>query len=303
MSAAASYARILAALKRISPAWPSTDDDKAVGKELGSIAAVLAAVADRVDGVLDEIFPDTTTELIERWEGITKNPVRPSDDDDTRRARILSVLRRVSGPRIEQLEKMLEGPLDLASSDMVWVEGDRFSVDEMLTETTGIVAYAVPTTSPGLKVQLGEPWPGVVDDTGVKVYIDVSAIGTTVATLTSPSGTVWTIPVTATTGWYFTRTVFTGELAGGLWTLEIKDSTAPALNEFRLLVSNDVDASRIYQFFVLRDPGLAGTADLVQAQKLLRRTALGNMKARVVETLAFKTGDPYSLTGRDPLGA
>lgn len=302
MSAPLSLGRVLALLKRLSPSWPSLDADKSTGKEMGSIATVIAMAADAVDALVDEVFPDTTTMLIDRWEVITRNPVRPSDDIDVRRARVLSVLRRLSGPRIDQLEKMLAGPLGIDVSDMVWVEQLRSYVEEALTLTTGIVALAVPATAPAMTVQLGKPWPGVVDDFGVKVYLNLSSYGTTVATLQSPTGTVWTITVTGT-GWYQERVLFDGEIAAGLWTLRIYDDSAPTLNEFRLLVSNDVDSSRIYQFFVLRDPDLDGTADLIEAQRLLHRTALGNMRARVVETLAFKTGDPHSLTGRDPLGA
>jgi hypothetical protein len=295
-------ARVLAALQRISPAWPSTDSTTRVGKELGSIAVAIAMAADRVDVVLDEIFPDSTDELIDRWEKITGVPSGSTDDLATRQTRVLAVLRRTSGPRIDQLEKMLTGPLALDPADMVWVEPLRSMIEEALTETTGVVALAVPTVAPSLTVTLGRPWPGVVDDYGVKVYVALSSIGTTVATLTSPRGTAWTIPVNATSGWYFTRSVFTGEPAGGTWTLSIRDSSAPTLTEFRLLVSNSVDSGQIYNFFVLRDSSLPGSPDLGEAQRLFHRTALGNMRPFVVETLAFTVGDSHSLVTRDPVG-
>jgi hypothetical protein len=298
-----SLARVLAALQRISPSWPATDPTTSVGKELGSIAAATAMAADRVDAVLDEIFPDTTNGLLDRWEKITKVATRTSDDLATRQTRVLAVLRRTSGPRLDQLEKMLTGPLALDPADMVWFEPLRSMIEEALTETTGTVALAVPTVAPNLTVSLGRPWPGVVDDTGVQVYIALSSIGTTVATLTSPHGTVWTIPVNATSGWYFTRSVFTGESPSGNWTLSIRDSSAPTLTEFRLLVSNSIDSAQIYNFFLLRDPSLPGTADLIEAQRLFHSTALGNMRAFVVENLAFTVGDTHSLTGRDPVGA
>lgn len=302
MSLPAAFDRVLALLKRISPSWPSLDSDKSTGQEMGSIAVVLGMAADAVDAVIDEIFPDTTTFLIDRWEKITRVATRVGDDMDVRRARVMSVLRRVSGPRIAQLEKVLASLLDLDVSDMVWVEQERSFIEDALTETTGAVALAVPTTAPNLTVLIGKPWPGVVDDFGVKVYLDLSSVGTTVATLTSPSGTAWTIPVTAS-GWYQTRTVFEGEKAGGNWKLSIRDSSAPTLNEYRLLVSNAVDSGQIYNFFVLRDPGLAGSPDLVEAQRQFRHMALGNMRAFVVETMAFTHGDQHSLHGRDPLGA
>lgn len=298
----ASFARVLALLKRISPLWPSTAVDKSVGKELGSIAVAMGMATDPLDGVLDELLPDTTTQLIYRWEAITRVASRSSDPIATRRSKVLSVLRRISGARIDQLEKVLTGSLALDPEDMVWVEQLRSFIEVALTETTGVVSLAVPTTAPGLSVSLGRPWPGIVDDAGVQVYIAISSVGTTVATLTSPAGTSWTIPVNATSGWYFTRSIFTGQPAGGMWTLSIRDSSAPTLTEFRLLVSNNIDSGQIYNFFILRDFSLPGTADLVEAQRLFHRTALGNMRAFVVERLSFVCGDPHSLIGRDPLG-
>lgn len=298
MSLPASFTRVLALLKRISPSWPSLEPDKSTGKEMGSIAVALAMAADAVDAVVDEIFPDTTTFLIDRWEKITKNPIRTSDDLPTRRSRVMSVLRRISGPRLAQLEKMLAPLLALDVSDIIWVEPLRSMIEEALTETTGIVSLATPTT-----ITFSKLWPGVVDDAGVQVYLAMTGIGDTAATLTSPSGTVWTIPSGSTTGWYFTRDKFTGEPAGGTWTLSIIFSAVPPLTEARLLVSNNVDSGQIYNFYALRDPSLSGTADLIEAQRLFRKTALGNMRAFVIETLAFTVGDPHSLCGRDPIGA
>lgn len=303
MSPPLSLATVLAMMRRISPEWPSTEPDTDVGKELGSIATALAVAKDVVDALVDELFPDTTTFLLDRWEKATGVATILSDSLATRRARVLAVLRRINGPRISQLEQMLSGPLALDPSDMVWVEPLRSMIEEALTETTGTVALAVPTTAPGLTVTLGKPWPGVVDDTGVQVYIAMSGIGVSVATLTHPDGTTWTIPVTASTGWYWDRSTFTGKPAGGRWKLTIRDSSAPTLTEFRLLVSNNVDSGQIYNFFVLRDPSLPGSPDLVEAQRLFQQTALGHNRAFVVETLAFTLGDPHSLMGRDPMGA
>ena len=119
----------------------------------------------------------------------------------------------------DSVPAVLAGPLACDPNDMVWVEPMRQFIDEALTQTTGPVSLPVPAALPSLTVQLGKPWPGVVDDTGVQVYIAMSGKGTTVATLTGPDGTSWIIPVSAATGWYFTRSVFTGKPAGGTWTL------------------------------------------------------------------------------------
>lgn len=302
MSAPLSLASVLATLRRLSPDWPSTDPNTDVGKELGSIAVATAMAKDAADAFIDEFFPDTTTVLASRWEQALKVATVTSDAIGVRRARLVARLRKINGPRISQLENMLAPVLALDPSDMVWVEPLRQFLDEALTNTTGVVSLAVPATSPGLSLSLGSPWPGVVDDWGVHVYIAMSAHGTTVATLTAPDGTVWTIPVTAATGWYRTRTTFLGKMAGGTWTLNIVDSSAPTLTTAKLLVSNDVDSGQIYNFFVLRDPTLPGTADLVEAQRLFKSTALAHNRAFVVEKLAFTLGDPHSLMGRDPMG-
>jgi hypothetical protein len=300
---AGSFDSVMATLRRLSPSWPSTEPDTDVGKELGSVGLVVSLAKDAVDALVDEIFPDTTTYLIGAWERVMRLAVVPSDAIETRRARVVARLRKVNGPRISQLEQMLAGPLALDPSDMIWVEQLRIFIEEGITSSTGAVSFPIPTAAPARTFELGQPWPGVVDDTGVSVYIAMSGIGVTVATLKSPAGTVWTIPVTAATGWYSTRTLFVGERAGGRWTLSIRDSSGPTLTEARLLVSNNVDSGQIANFFVLRDPTLAGTADLVEAQRLFKSTALAHNRAFVVETLAFTLGDPHSLLGRDPLGA
>lgn len=300
---AGTFARVLAKLKRGSPIWPSTDDDTSVGKELGSIAVAFAMAKDAVDGLLDEFFPDTTTYLIGIWERSMKVASVLSDDIETRRARVIARLRKINGPRISQLEQMLAPVLALDPNDMVWVEQLRSFIEEGITNSTGVVSLPIPTAAPARTFELGKPWPGVVDDTGVSVYIAMSGIGTTVATLTSPKGTVWTVPVNVATGWYSTRSLFVGERAGGRWVLSLRDSSAPTLTEARLLVSNSIDSGQIANFFLLRDPALAGTPDLVEAQRLFRSTALAHNRSFVVEKLAFTIGDPHSLLGRDPLGA
>jgi hypothetical protein len=299
MTAPSSYARILAALKRISPPWPFTDTDTSVGMELGSIATALGMAADPLDGALDEVFPDTTTELIDRWEQVTRVPTRTADAIADRRTRVLSVLRRSSGARLDQLEKMLAGPFDLDIEDIIFVEQLRQFIDDALTNTiTGTWAI----TGTARTFNLGKPWPGDVDDTGVRVYVAISALGTPTVTLTSPEGTTWAVPVTATSGWYENRDDFLDERAGGKWTLSVANGSAVNLTEAALLVSNDVDAAQIYNFFAYRDPNIAGDADITEAQRLFRRTAHGHMNAAVIQSLAFTVDDEYSLVDRDPVG-
>jgi hypothetical protein len=250
------------------------------------------------------VFPDTTEDLIERWEKVTRIASRPGDDIEVRRARVLAVLRRSSGPRLDQIRKMLAGPFDLDEDDIVFVEMLRSYIDEALTETTGTISVAVPTVSTGVKLTLGKPWPGVVDDYGVSVYLDIDNDTGLTVTLTSPSGTIWTVPVEDTTIWYSTRTDFLDETAGGHWVLKIyRAGGATTLREFRLLVSNDVDSGWIYNFYAQRDADLSGTPDLKEAQRQFHRMALAQMRAFVIERLAFIHGDEHSLHGREPHGA
>lgn len=295
-----SGARVLAALRRLSPVFPDTSDDTAAGKELTSISVALEPVADSVDAVAVELFPDTaTTATIDRWERVTRTPIRTSDSIAERRTRVLAVLRRSSGARIDQLEKMLAGPLDCLTTDLLFVERLRSSIDDSLTNTlTGTFAI----TSTALKLDMGKPWPGVVDSTGVRLYLAISSLGTPTVTVTSPAGTVWTVSVTATAGWYANRDDFTDEAAGGKWIVSVANGSAVNLTECRLLVSNDVDSAQIYNFFAYRDPVVAGTPDITEAQRLFKRTALGHMNAHVGQSLSFKCDSPYSLCDRDPLG-
>ncbi len=294
-----SYDRVLAALKRLSPPWPFTDDDTSVGKELGSIATAIGTATDPLDDALDEIFPDTTTQLIDRWEQITRVPTRTSDAIATRRTRVLSVLRRMSGARLDQLERVLAGPLDCETTDIIWVEQLRQFIDDALTNTlTGTWAMSASART----FSLGLPWPGEVDDTGVGVYIAISAVGTPTITLTSPEGTTWAVPVDATTGWYYNRDDFNGERAGGRWILSAANASAVNITEMRLRVSNDVDAAQIYNFFAYADPTVVTDPDITEAQRLFHRTAHGHMNAHVIQSLAFTVDDEYSLVDRDPVG-
>jgi hypothetical protein len=296
----ASYNRILAALQRLSPPWPFASTDTSVGKELGSIATALGTAADYIDAALEAYIPDTATAaVIDRWEKVCRVAVRTGDDIEVRRARVLAVLRRSSGARLDQLETMLEGPLDLDGEDIFFLEATRGAIEDRLTETTGAISLNIATEQ---TLEIRKPWPGLVDGYGVRVYLSLSGNAITTAVLTSPEGTVWTIDVNGS-GWYQTSDDFTGERARGRWRLQLTDTGAtPLLLEWKLMVSNTVDSLQIYNFFVYRDPTFAGDPDLVEAQRLFHRTAHAEMRAFVIQSLYFMCGDEYSLMGRDPIG-
>ena len=75
------------------------------------------------------------------------------------------------------------------------------------------------------------------------------------------------------------------------------------VTEARLLCRTSSTRGRFYNFYCYRDPALAGTPDLIEAQRLFGRTALAHMRAFIIQSLAFVAGDPHSLAGRDPVGA
>ncbi len=273
MTAPASYSRVMAALRRLSPSFPNTDEDTAVGKELGSIGTAVATAVDRFDAVPDELFPDTATETIERWEKVFRVPIRTADPIADRRNRVLSVLRRSSGPRLDQLAKMLAIPLGIDVDDVIFYE------------------------------MLGQPWPGVVDAGGVRLYMSWSSLGTPAVTVTSPDGTIWTPTVNEIGGWYYTRTAFLDETAGGSWQLSVANGSAVNLTQAILIVSNDIDSAQIYNFFAFCDPGTNATPDLIESQRLFHRTALGHLKAFVTQSTDAVVDDQFSLVDRDPVGA
>lgn len=294
MTAPASYDRVLSTLRRLF-AFPVTitrpagaapaAGDSSIGRELGTIAWMIARATDRVEAMYAELFPTTVVETIARWEKVTLRPSNPALSIADRRARVLSVLRRSNGVQPSRLAAALYAVLKLPSAnDVVFFETLRAQIDAALTlESPTGLGLAIPTAAPALTLALGAPWPGKVDDLGVQVYIEVSAIGTPTVTLTSPSGTVWNITLTGASGTYENRTAFLNEPAGGQWKLSLIDSSGgKTASRWSVRVSNGVDAGQIYNFFVYCDPALSPTPDVQEAQRLLNRTALAHMNPSVI---------------------
>lgn len=310
MTAPLSFDRVLGALRRLFPFEVTITrpagiapavGDSSVGREMGSIAWMIARAADRVDAMFDEIFPDTATESIARWEAITRTASNAALAIDARRARVLSVLRRSGGVQLSRLAATLYGVLGFsAPEDVVFTEVTRGQIDAASTLESAVSSLSIPSVAPALVVTLGALYPGKVDDTGVRVYIEVSAVGTPTVTLTSPLGTVWNITLTAAAAYYENRTAFLGEPAAGYWRLSIVDSSGgKTLTRWAITVSNDVDRGQIYNFFAYRDMSLPGTPDIQEAQRLFNRSALGHMSPSVITAEAFVFDD--SLFDREPL--
>lgn len=314
MSAPLSFDRVLSALRQLFPIWVSITrpagvapaaGDSSIGKELGSLAYIAARLNDRVEAMLAELFPNTASESIARWELTTRTAAGNSNLTlAQRQARVLSVLRRSGGVQLTALANALYAVLGLSSPDLItFFEPLREQIDAALTLESGPLGTAIPTT-PALYQTLGAPWPGVVDDLGVQVYLELSAFGTPVATLTSPAGIVWTIPVTSAADYYENRIAFLGQVAGGQWTLAISDASGgKTLTQWSIRVSNDIDSAQIYNFFLYRDLSLPGVPDTAEAQRQFNRAAMGHMSPYVVEREAFVVGDIHSLTSREPIGA
>lgn len=299
MTLPASSSRVRALLRRLSPVWPSTDPDTSVGKELDTTADTLALVADPLDGALDEVFPDTTTQLASRWEKIAKLVTREDVDIATRRIAIQSVLRRVNGPRIDQLGPMLAGPFDLDVNDIVFMEQLRSTIETALTVTDSTSRTITTTPTP---IYFSTPWPGLVDDLGVKVTTVASAHVSCLMTITSPSGKSHGVGFFGSTTFEI-RDFFTGEPAAGTWTFAIStDSGTVTLSSLSVRVSNDVDSAQIYTFFALRDAALAGSPNIAQAQQLFAHTAMGHNVSLVIERAECIVDDPHSLCDREPVG-
>ncbi len=310
MAAPSSYDRVLGALTRIFP-WAVTitrpagvapaAGDSSIGRELGTIAWVMGRVVDRLEAIKDELFPDTADESISRWEKIARVATNTGVALATRQDKVLAVFRRLSGPRLDQLASMLLSIFDLTTVDDVeFVETYREQIDLATTQDSVVIAAAISTTAAVL--YYGKPWPGYVDDTGVRIYIEVSGYTAPTVTLTSPAGTAWTIPITGTATWYENRTAFLGAPASGTWTLSYVESTGTrTLTRVKLTVSNTIDSAQIYNFYAFRDPLLAGTPDIQEAQRLFNRTALGHMNTFAIQSTAFIVGSANSLVGRDPV--
>lgn len=63
------------------------------------------------------------------------------------------------------------------------------------------------------------------------------------------------------------------------------------------------DDREIYRFFAYRDPGLAGSYSVDDAQAELDRMKPSHTRGHVIESDNFLTDDEFSLTDRDILGA
>lgn len=293
MTAPLSYDRVLGALRRLF-AFPvkitrpggalPAPGDSSIGREIGSIAWMGARAMDRGDAMYAELFPDTTVETIDRWERNTLRPVNPPISLDERRARVLAVLRRSGGVQPDGLAEALYAVLDLDSPDqIIFFETLRAQIDAALTLELPFPGIVLPSIPPAVEIGLGKPWPGVVDDLGVQVYIQTTGPGTVTATVTSPSGTIWNIgALPSLTGQYENRITFLGEDAGGTWKVGLINSVGGNTLEFvSIRVSNDVDSAQIYNFFVYRDMSLPGTPDIQEAQRIVDHTALAHMSPSV----------------------
>lgn len=312
MSAPLSFDRVLAALRRLFPidvtitrpagALPAAGDS-GIGKELGTLAWMAARVTDRVEVLAAELFPDTATESIARWEKVFRTSSNAASPIATRRAKVLSVMRRSGGVQNDRLRRMLYSVLGLTDPNQVdMFESTRLSIDNALINDTGVIALALPGT-----LSMGKPWPGLVDDLGVRLYVQFNGYtpgSPSLVTVTAPNGAVWSFNQTAaglTT--YENRTSLTGGPAGGVWTVSAtSNGAATQITRCKLLVSNNVDSGQIYYYYAYRDPGLPGTPDLVESQRLFNRTALGHMTTAVIQSAVFLCDDPHSLTDRDPVG-
>ncbi len=301
MSEISTFDRLLAMLRRLSPPWPSTEEDTNVGRELGSIASALTLAADRLDDIWEELFPDSASETLARWEYITRTPVRSADEDATRQARILSVLRREAGTRTDQLAAMLATVLDIDADDIEFDEQLRSEIEDGLLYDTGAISVTVPSVG-SVELEYHSRLPSTVDDFGVKVWLEMTD-GLSTWKLISPAGTEWDLE-DLDGEWQQDRETFRGETASGIWRLRGTGLSlgANTITLLKLLISDDTDSRQIYNFYAFRDPLIAGTPNLAEAQRLFHRTALGHMRSFITQSESFIVDDEFSLVDRDPVG-
>lgn len=307
------FDRVLAALRRLQPlGFYSDDDASGVVHELRAIARALASPAERIDTLLATFLPDRADELLDRWEGLVGLVTRASDQLGARQARVVGRLRRSRGYTHSRIAAVTAPSLGLTPEQLVYLETDRAAVEAAMTDGENVGALAIPLGAmAGIARQLGRPWPGKVDFSGVRVRLVMTDASTVLLTvkLTHRDGTAWTIWAPHDQGMWgdrtFTTSVFLGKAALGPWTLSITNTDgahSPALVQWSLLVSNDVDAAQIFHWHLQRDPALGGAADLVEAQRLVRNTAAAHYLGEVCERAAFIVDDTHSVVDRDPVG-
>lgn len=304
MTAPSSLARVYAAAKRLMPrglaAWE--DDASAVLRELATVAWTMARATDRVEAMFDELFPDSATETLDRWERLFGIAVRPADSIETRQTRLIATMGRVAGNTLDQLSLLLAPLLGIDASQMQWVEVLRTQIDAALTETTGAIADAVTTS--GVTYVMGRPWPGVVDGLGISVYLNLSGLNGQQVTVTHPDGTAWTFAPSSANGWTSNRVLFAGKPAAGRWKVSVRASlVASVLSEARLMVSNDVDAAQIYSLRLFADPAVAMTPDLSESMRVLKKTAVAHVLSLVTQQRAIFFDTPLGRHDRDPVGS
>ncbi len=316
MTLPTSYARVLAALRRLQPpGFYSDDDDSGIVKELGAIAVALGRASDAVETFMSDFLPDLTVSLVDRWEKALRIPVRPGDSLDVRRGRIAQILRRSKGYTLSRVAQVLAPALQCDPSSVRFVEMLRESIDAATTMT---ITPGVRLDGAGAVTSYGmAPWPDVVDDVGVHVEITISGgpgaglMNQLNVKLVHESGRTWQIWNNTGSGAWGTqifeeRSTFEDLPAAGPWALVVTYSGGlpTTLVNWRLRVSNDVDSCQIYNFFVYRDPLLFVPAglDLAGASLLLRHTAAAHLLALLVERTSFAVDDAHSLCDRDPLG-
>lgn len=304
MTAPLSLSRVYAAAKRLMPvglsAW--ADDASEILRELSVISWVTARVADRVEAIFVECFPDSAVETLDRWERLFQTAVRTADSLDARRARLIATMGRVAGNTIAQLSDLLAPLFGVDSSQVQWIEVVRSQIDSTLTETWNEGADL--SFTPTVTFQLGRPWPGNVDELGVRLLVDIDSLAGQSVALTSPSGTTWAFTLDAIAPSFISnRNLFLGEPAAGMWTVSVSDPTeSTVLSSVQLMVSNDVDAAQIYKLRAFADPSLAPNADLVSSLRILRKTAVAHVWSLVCQQLAIVCDSSYGRCDRDPVG-
>lgn len=310
-----SWGRVEKAMRLGLPRGLFGNPDAAGLKEVRVHSRVLARVRDLVDAFLPELLLESSCDwFLSRWEAILELPVRPLDSIPERVARVRGRLSRRGGLTRRRLSYVLAPLLNVQESDLQWLEVTRALIDPGMTAELPIPGPVTVAVASSYCWRIDTPWPSFVDDTGVRLEVDVGLNPTSNIRIRVKhvSGASWTaldynahVNQGDLTAGFENRSRFANLGAAGPWEVWLDcalGGDTATIRAMSLRVSNDADASMIYVGFVLRPLTLGVTTPVNAAQAELERAGLGHVEAHVIERNQFLCDDLHSLCGREPLG-
>lgn len=111
----------------------SSDPGSRVQRETRLWGQVMGFAAAQADNVRDNALPDRAYgPKLEQWEGITKQPPRPGDSTEARRARVVSSIRNKAGVSIPGINTVISEVIATAVSNLEIMAFDQGFFDSMV---------------------------------------------------------------------------------------------------------------------------------------------------------------------------